>query len=78
MTQAEAESIIEESKDWLSHSRCLHCEAKGFLEGINSPEALRRKEVLELLNYIEAWANFSNGEPEAKKLIAKFKAEAKL
>lgn len=42
---------------------------EGYLAALNGPE------VKELLDYIETWSKFSNGEPVAKKLLSDFRSK---
>ena len=84
MTRLEAEEIIQ-GKRVRAHEEILV--AYAFLEGLNSPEALQRKEVLELVKALERTKKLTMGPSfelqdsimcEVLEALSKFKKATKL
>lgn len=91
MIQAEAEPKLtkEKAEAILKHvegvsidvESYIFGQAKGFLEGVNSPEALKRKEVLGLVEIAQEtiyWGLDSIRRDALKNALSKFKEAAKL
>lgn len=81
MTKQEAEEIITPPSGTYQldpASMTIYYYAKYFLEGLNSPEALRRKEVLELVDVLmhsrpgQEWWEYGDGPDVYKRFYNRF------